>query len=64
MKAADGVSFHIRRGETLGPVGESGCGKTIVGRTILRRIEATSGEIYFEGRNLCALAQSERKAPR
>src|SRR5688572_4715324 len=51
VKAVDDVSFFIRRGETLGLVGESGCGKTTVGRTILRLIPATGGEARFEGKN-------------
>lgn len=49
VKAVDGVSFDIWRGETLGMVGESGCGKTTVGRTILRIYPPTSGEIFFDG---------------
>ena len=47
VKAVDGVSFHVRRGETLGLVGESGCGKTTVGRTLLRLIPATGGSVRF-----------------
>lgn len=50
LKAVDGVSFHIRRGEILGLVGESGCGKTTVGRTLLHLYPPTSGEIIFEGK--------------
>lgn len=49
VKAIDGVSFHIKRGETLGLVGESGCGKTTVGRTILRLVPATGGQVFFDG---------------
>ncbi len=52
VKAVDGVSFSIRRGETLGLVGESGCGKTTTGRCILQLEKPTSGEIIFEGRDL------------
>ena len=50
LKAVDDVSFNIRRGETLGLVGESGCGKTTVGRTLLHLYKPTDGEVRFEGK--------------
>ena len=52
VKAVDGVSFEVRRGETLGLVGESGCGKTTTGRTIVRLYEPTDGHVYFNGTEL------------
>jgi len=55
IKAVDDVSFTIARGETLGLVGESGCGKTTTGRCILRLEKPTAGEILFEGQNLCTM---------
>jgi peptide/nickel transport system ATP-binding protein/oligopeptide transport system ATP-binding protein len=61
VKAVDDVSFFIRRGETLGLVGESGCGKTTVGRTLLRLLSATSGQVRFEGKNLLAANPAELK---
>src|SRR2546422_11221468 len=59
VRAVDGVSFEIRRGETLGLVGESGCGKTTTGRCILQLERPTSGQIVFEGRDLTVLGEAE-----
>lgn len=64
VKAVDDVSFYIYEGETFGLVGESGCGKTTVGRTILRLLPATSGSVTFNGQNLFDLGASELKKMR
>ncbi len=64
VQAVDQVSFNVRQGETLGLVGESGCGKTTVGRSILRLIEPTAGKVEYNGKDILALKGSELKAMR
>ena len=64
VKAVDDVSFTIRTGEALGLVGESGCGKTTIGRTILRLIEPTKGQVLFEGQDMVTMKAQELKAKR
>ncbi len=59
IKAVDGVEFAIKRGETLGLVGESGCGKTTLGRVILRLYKPTSGEVLFEGNDLTVMKSGD-----
>lgn len=61
VRAVDGVSIHIHKGETLGLVGESGCGKSTVGRLITGLIKSTAGEVMFEGKNLSQVSRSEMK---
>jgi oligopeptide/dipeptide ABC transporter ATP-binding protein len=64
VHAVDDVSFDVRRGETLGLVGESGCGKTTLGRTILRLTEPSGGSIHFEGRDIVTMKPAELKKTR
>lgn len=64
VKAVDDVSFKVRKGRTLGLVGESGCGKTTLGRTILRLIEATEGSAIYNGRDLMTLSNDEMREMR
>ena len=64
VRAVDGVSFTLKRGETLGLVGESGCGKTTVGRSILRLIEPTAGQITFNDQNMLELGREELRKVR
>ncbi len=61
IKAVDNVSFDVMKGETIGLVGESGCGKTTVAKSILRILEPTDGEIIFEGKNIAHLKEKELK---
>jgi len=64
VQAVDGVSFALAKGETLALVGESGCGKSTTGRLVLRLLEATSGKVWFEGRDLFRLDERELRATR
>jgi len=64
VKAVDGISFYIKRGETLGLVGESGCGKTTTGRCILQLYEITDGKVVFEGKDLSKISHREMRRMR
>lgn len=61
LKAVDGISFYINKGETFGLVGESGCGKSTAGRTMLRLYEPTTGEVKFKGEDICKYSNKEMK---
>jgi len=61
VKAVDGVSFGVRRGETFGLVGESGCGKSTIGKVLLRLQDATAGQVFFEGRDIMGLIPKEMR---
>jgi oligopeptide/dipeptide ABC transporter ATP-binding protein len=64
LHAVDDVSFHINKGETLGLVGESGCGKSTIGRTVLRLIPHTSGEVHYKGENILTCSQARLRSLR
>ncbi|HPD02338.1 MAG TPA: ATP-binding cassette domain-containing protein, partial [Clostridia bacterium] len=64
VKAVDGITFNIKRGTTMGLVGESGCGKTTVGRTVLRLYERTGGEVLFDGIDINKLKKKELRQKR
>jgi len=64
IRAVDGISFYIKKGETMGLVGESGCGKTTTGRSILRLCEITSGKVFYEGKDLGKLSGRKMRSMR
>ena len=64
LKAVDDVSFKIKEGETLGIVGESGCGKTTMGRTVLKLHQPTAGQVFFEGQDIAGFTPKQMRALR
>jgi len=64
VRAVDGISLKIQRGKTMGLVGESGCGKSTAGRTILRLLERTAGEVLFDGQDIFKLSREELRKMR
>ena len=61
LHAVDGIDIEIKRGKTLGVVGESGCGKSTLGRCVLRLLEPTNEEVYFEGKNILDYNKNQMK---